>query len=110
MSNGKPMTTDLILTYPDRQERMGASSSKLVDFAKLQKLRLELHPNTDQLKIWVHELNLRAISTGIPAQVQIYHGDRLETVDLSAQQAQVIMPFPSGMSRLEIHFRSASTE
>jgi amino acid permease len=108
MSVGKPLTTDLTLIYPDRREQVGAASGSLADFGKLQRVRFSMQPAAEQLKVWVHELDLGTFSRGVPAQVRISYGDRLETLELSVHQAHVIVSVSPGLSAIELQFEPSA--
>jgi hypothetical protein len=105
---GRPAEADVLLEYPDGEQRIEAARGEVPGFASLRRATFRARPQgrkvaaARELKIWVHRVNPEQESQAIPAQVEVHLDGETCHYDLELSGGQVVLPLSLAPWRVEI--------
>jgi amino acid permease len=105
---GRPAEADVLLEYPDREQRIEAARGEVPAFASLRRATFRARPQggkiaaTRELKVWVHRVNPEQESLPIPAQVEVHLDGETCDYNLELSGGQVVLPLGLAPWRVEI--------
>jgi amino acid permease len=105
---GQPAEADVLLEYPDGQQRIGAARGDVPAFASLRRATFRARPQggkiaaARELKIWVHRVNAERESQAIPAQLEVHLDGESHQYNLELSDGQVVLPLTRAPWRVEI--------
>jgi len=102
-ANGRYLPTQVSLKFPKRDENLRAASGTIENFSQLATMTVALPATIAQeLKIWVHHINLDEASEWLPAKVQMANSQGMVVNDLIDREQ--ILPLDGEASRINIQF------
>jgi amino acid permease/predicted transcriptional regulator len=105
---GRPAEADVLLEYPDREQRIGAARGEVPAFASLRRATFGARPQggeiaaTRELKVWVHRIDSEQESQTIPAQLEVHLDGETRHYNLQLSGGQVVLPLTHAPWRVEI--------
>jgi hypothetical protein len=105
---GRPAEADVLLEYPDREQRIGAARGEVPAFASLRRATFGARPQggeiaaTRELKVWVHRIDSEQESQTIPAQLEVHLDGETRHYNLQLSGGQVVLPLTHAPRRVEI--------
>jgi amino acid permease len=95
---GRPAEADVLLEYPDGQQRLGAARGDVPAFASLRRATFRARPQggeiaaTRELKVWVHRVNAERESQAIAAQLEVHLNGEPHQYNLELSDGRVVLP------------------
>jgi hypothetical protein len=95
---GRPAEADVLLEYPDGQQRLGAAGGDVPAFASLRRATFRARPQggeiaaTRELKVWVHRVNAERESQAIAAQLEVHLNGETHQYNLELSDGRVVLP------------------
>ena len=110
MSAGRPATSDVVLEYPDGDERLRTASAEIGRFSLLRRARFQLAPDeresaqASELKVWAHRVTPESGSEGLSGHLEVQLGAERRQFDLGLSRGQVVIRLPQVPGRVDITF------
>lgn len=102
-ANGKYLPTQVSLKFAEHNENLRAASGGIDAFSKLIAMTVTLPPTVAQeLKVWVHHINVEEASEWLPAKVQMSNSRGMVINDLIDREQ--ILPLDGETSKINIQF------
>jgi amino acid permease len=95
VAQGQPLAATVSLATARGQTQQTCAETALIDFAKLRKITLQL-PATlaPTLKLWLHDLSIEGLSSGLPAQVTLAKPGQPPHINGTTTPEQGILTLP----------------
>ena len=102
-ANGKYLPTQVSLKYSSGEKNSRVASGEIEKFSTLSGMTVTL-PKTiaQELKVWVHHINLEEASEWLPAKVQVSNSKGVVLNDLIDREE--ILPLDGDVSQVDIQF------
>ncbi len=105
---GRPAEADVLLEYPDGQQRIEAARGDVPAFASLRRATFRAQRQggeiaaARELKVWVHRVSPDQESQAIPAELELHLNGETHRYDLELSDGQVVLPLTRAQWRVEI--------
>jgi amino acid permease len=105
---GRPAEADVLLEYPDGQQRIEAARGDVPAFASLRRATFRARRQggeiaaARELKVWVHRVSPEQESQTIPAQLELHLNGETHRYNLELSDGQVVLPLTHAPWRVEI--------